>query len=88
MSAAGPERRFLDVCWGAAREGQADVARMKGKDGSAYDLTREWMNEALFYPFAPKRDLIDASSRIYDVNATAPVQNEGRLAEPKSYADS
>jgi hypothetical protein len=46
------------------------------------------MNEALFYPFAPKRDLIDASSRIYDMNATAPVQNEGRLAEPKSYADS
>jgi len=33
-------------------------------------------DEALFYPFAPKRDLIDASSRIYDVNASAPVQNE------------
>jgi hypothetical protein len=44
--------------------------------------------QALFYPFAPKRDLIDASSRIYDMNATAPVQNEGRLAEPRSYADS
>jgi len=42
----------------------------------------EGMNEALFYPFAPKRDLIDASSRIYDMNASAPVQNEGRLAEP------
>jgi hypothetical protein len=36
------------------------------------------MNEALFYPFAPKRDLIDASSRIYDMNASAPMQNEGR----------
>ena len=36
----------------------------------------------------PKRDLIDASSRIYDMNATAPVQNEARLAEPRSYADS
>jgi hypothetical protein len=46
------------------------------------------MNEALFYRFAPKRDLIDASSRIYDVSASAPVQNEGRLAEPTSYADS
>jgi hypothetical protein len=45
-------------------------------------------DEAPFYPFAPKRDLIDASSRIYDMNATAPVQNEGRMAEPKSYADS
>jgi hypothetical protein len=27
-------------------------------------------------------------SRIYGMNATAPVQNEGRMAEPKSYADS
>jgi hypothetical protein len=63
-----------------------DQAAERG--GSVYDLTREWMNEALFYPFAPKRDLIDASSRIYDMNATAPVQNEGRMAEPKSYADS
>ncbi len=42
----------------------------------------EGMNEALFYPFAPKRDLIDTSSRIYDMSTMAPVQNEGRLAEP------
>jgi hypothetical protein len=33
-------------------------------------------------------DRDDASSRIYDMNATAPVQNEGRMAEPESYADS
>jgi hypothetical protein len=62
--------------------------KRRNEDGSVYDLTREWMNEALFYPSAPKRDLIDASSRIYDVNASAPVQNEGRGAEPRSYADS
>jgi hypothetical protein len=35
-----------------------------------------------------KRGLIDASSRIYDMNTTAPMQNEGRMAEPKSFADS
>jgi len=32
----------------------------------------EGMNEALFYPFAPKRDLIDAS-RITGMNAAATV---------------
>src|SRR5882757_11510076 len=71
------------------RQGHRIVRPIKrrNEDGSAYDLAREWMNEALFYPFAPKRDLIDASSRIYDMNATAPVQNEGRAAEPRSYVD-
>jgi hypothetical protein len=29
-----------------------------------------------------------AANRITHVNAAAPMQNEGRLAEPKSYADS
>jgi hypothetical protein len=51
-------------------------------------LRKTSLRQALFYPFTPKRDLIDASSRIYDMNASAPVQNEGRMAEPKSYADS
>jgi hypothetical protein len=62
--------------------------KRRNEDGSVYDLAREWMNEALFYPFALKRDPIDASSRIYDMNATAPVQNEGRMAEPRSFAGS
>jgi hypothetical protein len=62
--------------------------KRKNEDGSVYDLTREWMNEALFYPFAPKRDLIDASSRIYDMPMSKPVANEAQLVEPKSYPDS
>jgi hypothetical protein len=62
--------------------------KQRNEDGSVYDLTREWMNEALFHPFAPKRDLIDAPSRIYDMNAMTPVQNEGWGTEPRSYADS
>ena len=40
--------------------------KRRNEDGSVYDLAREWMNEALFYPFALKRDSIDASSRIYE----------------------
>jgi hypothetical protein len=46
------------------------------------------MNESLFYPFAPKRELIEASRRITDMNAAAPVQNKGRAAEPRSRPDS
>jgi hypothetical protein len=41
-----------------------------------YDLTREWMNAAMFYPFGPNRDLIDASRRITNMNAAALTASE------------
>lgn len=62
--------------------------RRRDERGNMYDLTRAFMEEMRLHPFAPHDDLIDAVSRIYDMEPVAPVQFETVRAEPNIHLDS
>jgi hypothetical protein len=50
--------------------------KRRAEDNEIYDLTRVFMEEARFFPFAPHDDLIDVVSRIYDMEIHPPVEYE------------
>lgn len=51
------------------------------EDGNIYDFVRVFFEEYRFFPFSPRDDLIDATSRIYDMDPCAPVQHERVVIE-------
>lgn len=58
------------------------VRRMDA-DGQAYALNKALLDEYLVYPFAVHDDFLDMLSRIYDMDATAPVLIAANELEPE-----
>jgi hypothetical protein len=58
------------------------------EDGDMYDLTRTFIEEYRLHPFAPHDDLLDGTSRIFDMEPTKPVPFESMRAEPRTHLDS
>ena len=61
----------------------AKSIKRQDEDGNVYDLTRRFFEEYLFFPFGSKDDLVDATSRIYDMEPLPPVvfENDGIVEE-------
>ena len=57
----------------------------KDEDGNLYDLTRVLMEELAFFPFAAHDDLVDAVSRVYDMDPKPATKLE--TFEVADYAD-
>jgi hypothetical protein len=56
-------------------------------ESNLYDLSRHAIEQIMFYPFAPLKDLIDAISRIYDMEPKPPVLIDDKDLEPEAFND-
>ncbi|MFA7290908.1 MAG: hypothetical protein WC023_01545 [Rhodocyclaceae bacterium] len=54
---------------------------------AVYALNKTLLDEFLVYPFAVHDDLLDACSRIYDIDAVPPILIDERMLEPEAFAD-
>lgn len=61
--------------------------RRKDHQGAAYSLNKGFLEEYLTYPYSSKKDLIDATSRLYDLDPTPPVVIDERTLEPEAFVD-
>jgi len=65
----------------------ATAIRAIDEDRRVYDVTVRFIDEYLTFPFGQFKDLIDATSRIYDMEATVPIDHARRSPEPVQYWD-
>lgn len=57
--------------------------RRKDENDNIYDLTEQFKMQAHYFPFGGKKDIVDAASRIYDMDARPPSFREQRYHEPE-----
>lgn len=60
----------------------AKPIRRVDENSNIYDMSEQFRLQVHFFPFGRLRDLIDAVSRIYDMEPRAPSTREPRYAEP------
>lgn len=56
-------------------------------EGNVYDLTRHFIEQQMLYPFAPLKDLIDAASRVYDMDPRPPIIVDENDTLPEVFED-
>lgn len=61
----------------------AQPIRRKDETGQIYDLKKEFKLQAHFFPFGGKKDVMDAASRLYDMEPKAPSFREPGYIEPE-----
>ena len=78
------QRQYVD---GGRSHLIARPIKRRDEDGKIYDVTKALIEEMLFFPFAPKDDLVDVVSRIYDIDVVLPSITEARDADEVNALD-
>jgi hypothetical protein len=55
----------------------------KDEEGKKYDLGQDFKMQLHYFPYGALKDIVDAASRIYDMNTRPPVMNEQGYYEPE-----
>ena len=61
--------------------------RRRDHEGHAYSLVQMMLDEYLYYPFSVHDDLMDAISRVEDMEPTPPIVIDERELEPEAFSD-
>jgi hypothetical protein len=61
--------------------------KRKDQNGQVYSLNNKFTNEYLVYPSVPYADMLDACSRIYDMDYSAPQIVDDRDLEPQDWSE-
>lgn len=61
--------------------------RRRDHEGNTYSLNKGFLEEYLPYPFSAKKDLIDATSRLFDMQPVPPIAIDERALEPEVFED-
>jgi phage terminase large subunit-like protein len=78
----GPTKRQQNCEVTAQKYRIVTALKRRDENNDVYDVTRVLIDELVRHPFAPHDDLIDAVSRIYDIDPQPPVQYEAQSTEP------
>lgn len=83
----GPSRAEQEVIGRGEHYRVMEPVRRLDEDKNVYDLFRVFAEEYLFFPFSPRDDLIDATSRIEDMEPVPPMMHEAIPVETATYPD-
>jgi hypothetical protein len=83
----GPDRDERDAKARGEHHRLIEPIMRRDEDGNIYDLTRVFFEEFALFPFSPRDDLLDAMSRISDMDARAPILFEQTSIEVEDWPD-
>jgi hypothetical protein len=84
----GASSAQIEAIDGGSRELLARAIKQIDPDRHVYDLTLWFIDEYVNFPFGRWRDLLDATSRIYDLDPRAPQRVSHEASTPPTFWDS